>query len=160
MAPLVDPVRMPGVKYDTEFDAGLQEWYELQSQELRRDAELGRQYLVSYDMFGEYFVGPDCYFPESRQTLMMLCESFYPRGVVARSYDVDTIKKIHALYHALLPILEKNQWENFHYYGVAINALKKSPEAQQVLGLFGFSMDHFDLESTRSYISDWFISTS
>lgn len=160
MAPLVDPVRIAGTKYNTEFETGLQEWYQLQSQELRHDAELGRQYLISYDMFGEYFVGPDCYFPENRETLMMLCESFYPRGVIARNFDIATIKKIHALYHALLPILEKNQWENFQYYGVAIDVLKKSPEVIQILGLFGFSIEHFDLPSTRSYISDWSISSS
>lgn len=160
MAPLVDPVRIEGTRYNTEFETGLQEWYQLQSQELRHDAEIGRQYLISYDMYGEYFVGPDCYYPESRETLMMLCESFYPRGIIARNYDVATIKKIHSLYHALLPILEKNQWKNFQYYGVAIDALKKSPEVIQVLALFGFSIDHFDLPSTRSYISDWSISSS
>lgn len=136
--PLIAPTTFRAVNYTAGFGEWLSAWYRLQAEELIRDEQNGLEYLVYSDSHsGMSYAGPDSLIPIRREVLLAVCESFFPRWDLSRNYDLATVRRIQALYKLLLPILEKQQWEHFEYYGKALKCLAGDPAVSEILRLQG-----------------------
>lgn len=57
------------------------------------------------------------------------------------------------MYRLLLPLLEKHQWDDFEYYGRALEHLANNPEVIQILQLNHLDPAHLANPETLQYFS-------